>query len=120
MKKLDNDVIQRIKSFDWYITDSGDKEKLPDDNCISWCNNRDIINSALSGNHNGFSLPRAHYNMYIKPAKALLEVFPKIGEPSDAYTYFASMNYYQKPASKKGQSIEATAEDNQFATENLR
>lgn len=113
--KLSADVMQLIESPDWYTTDS---EKLPYERCIEWCNNRDIINNTLERKKNGKSVSPAH-NMYINPAKAFLEVFPQIVNPWDAYTYFASMNYFQKPASKKGQSIEQTVEDNQFAADNL-
>ncbi|KNZ40613.1 hypothetical protein [Acetobacterium bakii] len=117
--ELEPDEIQLIKSTEWYTTNSGDKEKLPDENCIDWCQNRKIISSALSGKKNGDSIPRAHYNMYIKPAIVFLDIFPQIGNPWDAYTYFASMNYYQKPAVRTGKSIESTIEDNQFAAANL-
>lgn len=57
--------------------------------------------------------------MYIKPAKVFLDIFPQIENPWNAYSYFASMNYFQKPASKKGQSIKQTIEDEQFAAINL-
>lgn len=117
--KLSDAVIELIKSSDWYTTDSSDKEKLPDEDCIDWCQNRRIINSALNGRQNGIPLPPSHYNMYIKPVKAFLDIFPQIGNTWDAYTYFASMNYFQKPASEKGQSIKQTLEDEQFAAINL-
>ena len=116
---LSADVISLIESPEWYTTDARDEEKLPSEGCIDWCQNRDIINSALNGKQNGFSLPRSHYNMYIKPANIVSEVFPQIANPWDAFSYFASMNYFQKPATKSGKSIEQMLEDDQFAVSNL-
>lgn len=115
---LSADVIRLIESPDWYTTDSRDQNKLPYAGCIGWCNNREIINSVLDNKQNRKSISKSHY-MYINPAKVFLDVFPQIGNSWDAFTYFASMNYYQKPASKTGKSIEATQHDNQFAADNL-
>jgi len=116
---LSAEVIQLINSTAWYATDSRDEEKLPYDRCIEWCDNREIIKYTFEGKKNGTSVSKAH-NMYINPAKAFLEVFPKIGHPWVAFSYFASMNYFQKPTTEKGQSFEPTIEDNLFAADNLR
>ncbi|MGV8905797.1 MAG: hypothetical protein ACOH15_04275 [Acetobacterium sp.] len=115
---LSDDVLRLIESPEWYTTDSRDSEKLPSEGCIDWCQNRDIIVSCLRDKKNGDSIPRSFY-MYINPAKVFLDVFPQIGNSWDAFTYFASMNYYQKPARKTGKSIEPTQFDNQFAVDNL-
>lgn len=115
---LSADVLRLIESPKWYTTDSRDEEKLPSEGCIDWCHNRDIINGTLDRKKNGQKTSPAH-NMYINPAKALIEVFPQVAKPWDAFTYFASMNYFQKPATKTGKSIEPKLEDKQFAATNL-
>lgn len=116
---LSADVIRLIKSPEWYTTDSRDEEKLPSEGCIDWCHNRAIINGTLDNKKKGLKTSPAH-NMYINPAKAFIEVFPQVTNPWDAFTYFASMNYFQKPTPEKGQSFELTIEDNLFAADNLR
>lgn len=115
---LSGDVISLIQSPEWYTTDSRDEEKLPGEGCIDWCHNRKIINDTLEKKKNGQSTSPAH-NMYINPAKAFSEVFPQVANPWDAFTYFASMNYFQKPATKTGKSIVPKLEDQQFAVANL-
>lgn len=112
---LSADVLRLIDSSLWYTTAS---EKLPKNGCIDWCHNRNIINDTLEKKKNGQKTSPAH-NMYINPAKAFIEVFPQIANPWDAFSYFASMNYFQKPATKTGRSIKPKLEDEQFAAANL-
>ncbi|MEL7660375.1 hypothetical protein [Acetobacterium wieringae] len=112
---LTAEVLRLIDSSLWYTTAS---EYLPKDGCIDWCHNRNIINDTLEKKKNGQKTSPAH-NMYINPAKAFVEVFPQVANTWDAFSYFASMNYFQKPATKTGKSISQKKEDEQFAAANL-
>ena len=113
---LTADVLRLIDSSLWYTTAS---EKLPKDGCIDWCNNRYlIVEETFEKKKKGQRTSPAH-NMYLNPAKAFIEVFPQVANTWDAFTYFASMNYFQKPATKTGKSISQKKEDEQFAAANL-
>ncbi|MEL7660376.1 hypothetical protein [Acetobacterium wieringae] len=116
--KLSADVVRLIESPDWYTTVSSVRDKLPYEDCIEFCQNRVIINDMMMTKENGKKTDVAH-NLYLNPAKIFREVFPQIENPWDAFSYFAWMNYFQKPATKFVKNLIPVPHDCQFAVDNL-
>ena len=97
-------------SDDWYNTPLDKNFNKP-----WWFNTRHVVNNYLCGRRS-----KAH-SMFRNPAKALIEAWKleKVND-SEAFTAFAFMNYFQRPADRKGESIQAKSLDNEKAYINLR
>ena len=80
-----------------------------------WFNTRHVVNNYLCRRRS-----KAH-SMFGNPAKALIEAWGlKDVNDSEAFTAFAFMNYFQRPAVRKGKSIIANEMDKKKAFENLK
>lgn len=100
---------ERIQE-DWYDNPVDKTFKEP-----WWFNTRIVINNFLCGRRT-----KAH-SMFRNPAKALIEAWglEKVND-SEAFTSFAFMNYFQRPAVNKGKSIQANEDDVKYARNNLK
>ena len=104
---------EEFKALDWYNNPVPENGENPFRKYISWFDTRAVIRRYMEHERG-----KGHM-IFSDPAKAIMELKPEIVDDCEAFTYFAFMNYFQRPALEKGKSISADENDKKYAADLL-
>ena len=100
-----------FNALDWYNNPVPEEVENPFRKYISWFDTRKVIRRYMEHERG-----KGH-KIFSDPAKCLMELKPEIENDCEAFTYYAFMNYFQRPALEEGKSINADENDKKYAAD---
>lgn len=103
-------TIEEFKALNWYNRPVPQDETNPFRKYIGWFDTRGVVSNYIDYRKKGEG-----HTTFLHPSKVLLNLKNDIENEFEAFTYFAFMNYFQRPALNSGKSIKYDENDKKYA-----